>query len=341
MSNDLTKIGELVKLELKQSAVVTPKNYSFENALKSAWLILQETTDRQKRPVLEHCTDESIHNAILNMAVQGLNPAKDQCYFVAYGQQLQLIRSYMGSQMTAKLVNPAIADIRAQVIYSGDEVDVDIVAGREIVTRHTRKFGVAGKADIIGAYALAVGTDDKILFSEIMDMDEIKASWKQSKMAAVSESGAINQQSTHGKFTGEMSKRTVINRLCKRIINTSDDSALLAGAVESDEDRPEAEIIAGEIDRNANQKILDFRPRQLEPVQADFEAATDEQCRRIFDRIGGGGKDEMFGILSDFIGREVTGLKQLSSVEAVSFLNRPEPEAEPEPEPQDKLPDWA
>lgn len=351
MSNDLMKIGELVKLELKQSAVVTPANYAFENALKSAWLILQETLDRNKQPALKVCTPDSVQNAILNMALLGLNPAKKQCYFVVYGKQLQCIMSYMGAQMTAKLVDPRVIDIRAQVIYAGDQLDIDIENGRDIIKKHSRKFQSISKADIIGAYAVAVDAEDKPLFCEIMTIDDIKASWKQSKMNAVAESGAINQGSTHGKFTGEMSKRTVINRLCKKIINTSDDSALIKSVETIDEDRDEAEIIRDEIDQNANKKMLDFTPAEQQTAEAhpDFtpeevgnatvsDNATDAQCRHIFELAKKANTQEkILENVGGFIGREIGGLKELTAAEAKSYIDM----AETELSENDDGPDWA
>ena len=60
-------------------ALQVPENYSAMNALKSAWLFLQETKDRDKQPVLKSCSSESIQNALLDMIVQGLNPIKKQC----------------------------------------------------------------------------------------------------------------------------------------------------------------------------------------------------------------------------------------------------------------------
>ena len=62
-----------------------PTNYSAANALKSAWLILQETKDRNDKPALVVCTKESVANALLDMVVQGLSPMKKQCYFIVYG----------------------------------------------------------------------------------------------------------------------------------------------------------------------------------------------------------------------------------------------------------------
>lgn len=47
----ITKFEETGELKL-------PANYSAANALKSAWLILQETKDRSDRPALVVCTKE-------------------------------------------------------------------------------------------------------------------------------------------------------------------------------------------------------------------------------------------------------------------------------------------
>ena len=71
-------------------------NYSVGNAITSAWLILQNTFDKDKRPVLTSCTKESEATALLDMAIMGLNPAKKQGYFNAYGNQLSWFTSYFG-----------------------------------------------------------------------------------------------------------------------------------------------------------------------------------------------------------------------------------------------------
>lgn len=68
-------LAKITKFE-ETGELVLPSNYSAANALKSAWLILQETVDRNNRPVLETCSKESIANALLDMVVQGLSPVK-------------------------------------------------------------------------------------------------------------------------------------------------------------------------------------------------------------------------------------------------------------------------
>src|SRR5574340_499041 len=49
-----------------------PKDYSPANALRAAYLILLETKNIDKKPVLQECTKDSIANALLKMIVQGL-----------------------------------------------------------------------------------------------------------------------------------------------------------------------------------------------------------------------------------------------------------------------------
>ena len=80
----------------------TPKNYVVGNAMTSAFLTLSEIKDKNGKPVLESCSKESVANALLNMGVLGLTPAKSQCYFIPYGNQLQLSVSYFGKQAILK-----------------------------------------------------------------------------------------------------------------------------------------------------------------------------------------------------------------------------------------------
>jgi recombination protein RecT len=236
---DMTVIDRKVTAEIKHNLITSSFNYSVENALKSAWFVLKDVTNKSNQPAIECCTKESIFEALMNMAVQGLNPIKKQCYFVIYDNKLQCIRSYMGSQMVAKLVDPSIKDIRAQIVYEGDEFEMSIKDGQEAVTKHTRNLKGIISSKIIGAYAIAVSKDNEHLYSDVMTIDEIKTSWKQSKWRRkgheVIENGNINPDSVHGKFTNQMAKRTIINRLCKHIINTSNDSALLLSAEMTEE----------------------------------------------------------------------------------------------------------
>lgn len=72
--------------------------------------------------------------------------------------------------------------------------------------------------------------------------------------------------STHKDFTQEMAKKTVINRACKRYLNSSDDGSLLMHHVNrADEIFEEAEIEA-EIEENANKELIDIELDTIDDV---------------------------------------------------------------------------
>ena len=100
---------------LQDEGLVIAPNYAPANALKSAFFKILKTKDRNKKPALEVCTKDSVANALLEMVTQGLSPAKNQCYFIVYGNELQLQRSYFGT-MAVLLQQKNIKKIRAEVI---------------------------------------------------------------------------------------------------------------------------------------------------------------------------------------------------------------------------------
>ncbi|AYC28697.1 recombinase RecT [Paenisporosarcina cavernae] len=252
-----------------------PADYSPENAMKSAWLTLQETKDKNGKPALQACTKDSIANSLLDMVVQGLNPAKKQGYFIPYGSTLSFQRSYFGTMAVTKRVTGA-KSIDAQVIYEGDEVDYEMVNGRVCNLVHKQKFGSQNNK-IIGAYCTIIEKDGSE-FNEIMTIEEIEKSWGQSKMNPKSDS------STHKKFPQEMAKRTVINRACKKLMNTSDDNSLVMTHFQkSDEASQDAEI-QEEIESNANKEVLDMddyvnkeKGEITEPFEEQIEDGTEPE----------------------------------------------------------------
>jgi len=250
-------ITKRVQQFINNGELTLPADYSPENAMKSAWLMLQETVDRDKRPALQVCTRESVYNALLGMAVQGLNPDKKQCYFIVYGKKLMCQRSYFGSMHVAKMVDPDIVDIYAQTVYADDEFEYEIRHGKEVVTKHVQKLQNIQPDKIIGAYATIVYKDGREL-STVMTFDQIKQAWKQSQMKPVDDKGNIKAGSTHDKFTADMCEKTVINKACKYVINSSSDKSIVGRfAREMDAELKEAEIDQ-EITDNANQEFIDI-----------------------------------------------------------------------------------
>jgi len=253
-------VGKKVQEFVARGELHLPPNYSVENAMKSAWLILQNTVDKDKRPVLQVCTKDSIANALLDMAVQGLNPAKKQGYFIAYGKQLVFQRSYFGTMAVTKRVAGA-KDIFAEVVYKGDEFEYTIKNGNKYITKHIQRIENVDPNNIVAAYCTIVFDDDR-QFTDVMTWDEIQKAWSKSKM------NPDKEGSTHKDFAQEMARKTVINRACKRYLNSSDDGSLLMYHVNrADEVVAEAEVEA-EIEENANQELID--------IDADYDADTEE-----------------------------------------------------------------
>lgn len=265
-------VAERIRTFQNKGEIHFPANYSPENALKSAWLILQSTTDKNGKPALEVCTKDSIANALLDMVIQGLNPSKKQCYFVVYGNKLICQRSYFGSMYLAKEMAGA-KNIYAQVVYKGDEFEYEIVKGRKKVIKHIQKIENISNDNIIAAYCVIEFDDGRPDYTEIMTIEQIKQAWKQSVLHPVDEKGNIKVGTTHEKFTEEMAKKTVINRACKALINSSNDGNLFLRAFNrSDEEIAEHEL-EEEIEENANKELID--------VEYNIDYSEEEQDEEI------------------------------------------------------------
>lgn len=250
---ELEKVGDLV----------LPSNYNYGNAIKSAYLILSETKDKSGVPVLQACSQASIANALLDMVIQGLSPAKKQCYFVPYGKQLQLMPSYLGKMAATKRLK-GVKNVYANCIYEKDEFayEIDLETGLKKITKHEQNFENIDLTKIKGAYAVVV-MEDGNNYVEVMNINQIKNAWMQG--------AAKGNSKAHTNFTDEMAKKTVINRACKNFVNTSDDSDVLIESINRTNEYREEDIIENvqaevkeEIKENANQETLDI-PFDEEP----------------------------------------------------------------------------
>lgn len=245
--------------------LVLPANYSIENALKSAWLALQETVNKDKVPVLQACSQASIANALLDMAVQGLNPGKDQCYFIAYGKTLVCQRSYFGTMAVAQRVAGA-SDIWAEVVYEADDFEYTISHNRKNVSRHTQKLDNIKPGAIMAAYCVIEFKGDKPAFTEIMTIDQIKKAWAKSKVDTAAPG------STHSQFPEEMAKRTVTNRACKALINSSSDDNLFLEHFNRSNEEVTAIEVEAEIEEKANREILELDQGETSAEAENTEA---------------------------------------------------------------------
>lgn len=238
-----------------------PNNYSVSNALKSAYLVLQETQTRDKKPVLQVCTQESIANSLLDMATQGLNPSKSQCYFIAYGNKLTLSRSYLGTIALTKRIK-GVKDVKGYAVYKDDDIKLgfDITTGKQKILEFNPGLNRNAK-DIVGAFALILG-DNEILHTEYMSIDQIKNAWNQGSMKG--NSGA------HKNFPDQMAIKTVINRACKYYVSTSDDSDKIAEFMNKSVEDTDREL---EEDKKefANKEVI-----EIEEIAENIDKETGE-----------------------------------------------------------------
>lgn len=272
VKRDLT-VSVLQKIQgFKQSGEIKlPADYSPENALKAAYLVLQDVKNNQGQNAFEACTPASVANALLKMVVWGVSPLKKQCDFIMYGNKLECSLEYTGNIALAKRYG-GLKDIKANVIYEGDvfEFETDFETGRKKVTKHQQSIASFGKP-IIGAYAvysLAEGVKDV----EIMSMDQIKASWNMG--------GSKGASKAHNNFPDQMAMKTVYNRACKLIIRASDDAVLFSPEDEPTPDKV-VEDVKHEVLENANKKPIDF----AEEAVIESETKTEEvKAEEVIDR---------------------------------------------------------
>lgn len=239
--------------QLQQAGeLALPQNYAVVNALKSAWLKLQSVETADHQLALMVCSKDSIYNAMLDMVIQGLNPAKNQLYFIAYGKTLVCQRSYFGDEQMVRNIRPDV-DIFYQVIYEGDEFEHAIDHGKSRVVKHVQQFKNIDPAKILGAYCVIEDREGRIINGVVMTIGQIRQSWKQSK--TYKEQGG---NTFHHAQPDQACLRTVIRRCCKPVINSSSDAWLLQ-AVQREEIAAEAEM-EEEATINANGQIIDVEP---------------------------------------------------------------------------------
>lgn len=201
-----------------------PKSYSAENALKSAWLMIQGIKDKNGQQALKICDPKTIANALLEMCIMGLNPAKNQCYFIVYGNTLSLFPSYFGKITALKRID-GVESINAQVIYKNDVISYEINSDGSIYNiEHSQEFENIKEDNIIGGYCVIKYKGQE--YGTIATMEQIQEAWNKSISA---------KKKT--EFKSEFVKRTMVNKAIKWFINTRDDEDLLIETISNNENQ--------------------------------------------------------------------------------------------------------
>ncbi|BBN21562.1 recombinase RecT [Streptococcus agalactiae] len=274
MANELSErqitSGVNKRIEEKQNEnFIVPPNYSLGNALSNAYYELKNSSSGN---LLSQCTDESVYISLLDMVAQGLSPAKKQCYFIKYGDKVQLRRSYFGTMKVVKELNE-VKDIWAGVIFEGDVFKSEIVNGRRRFVSHESDWENQDNP-IKGAYCIIKDINDEEHLT-IMTKKQIDKAWSKAKTKNV-----------QVDFPDQMAMRTVINRAAKSFINTSNDSSYFVEALnrttenEYDNDRQVKDVTPQETnsldDLIGHQNEKTDTPSNLKDVTEDLHSEPEK-----------------------------------------------------------------
>ena len=280
MSNELvTMVNNNIEDMKNNEGLSLPPDYSVGNALNSAYLILSDTSKGQ--PLLDKCDQGSVIKALMNMAIQGLSPAKNQCYFIPYGNQLVMQRSYFGSISVVKRLSN-VKDIQAQVVHKDDTFKIGGENGVLVVKEFEPSFENLDKP-IIGAFAWIEDINGNRTYT-VMTKKDIDTSWSHAKTKKV-----------QNEFPEEMAKRTVINRAAKFYINSSSDNDLFVQAVnettsneyENDDRKdvtPTKRSLEADVAENKAEKVESAEPAK-EPVRTSAKEASSNDQEPVKDEV--------------------------------------------------------
>lgn len=254
-TNGQQKVASVVTDEFKQlvenQGYSVPDGYNVANALQGA--VLTIGNDRN----LATADLDSIKKTLFDMVVQGLSVSKTQAYFIKYGNQLQMQRSYFGTQAVLKRL-PEIKDIKAHVVHSVDKFEIGYEDGELVVKDHETSFENLDN-EIIGVYAV-ITKDDGTKEYEVMTKKQIDASWSRAKTKNV-----------QNKFPEEMAKRTVINRAAKNIVNTSTADDALVNSINGTTKNEFDEAEVKDVTPQAKSMIEKLEKMNDAPIKKDIE----------------------------------------------------------------------
>lgn len=233
-----------------------PKNYSPANALRIGWLMLQDIKTRDGKRALDVCTKESVANSLLRMIILGLNPAKRQGSFIVYGNELTFQREYQGTIAIAK--RHGVKKVTGCAVFKDDQFEYAILEdGTKKVTKHIQTIQSIETGVVIAAYATKEYEDGRKV-TEVMAMSQIRKAWMQ---------GATKGESpAHKNFPDEMAIKTVIGRLLKPDVNSSDDADLFSEDQEETMStvNPVAADVKHQISERANKVDVGFDNNKAE-----------------------------------------------------------------------------
>lgn len=201
----------LTKMQPEFAAALPPQ-------IQPEKFIRTTVTAIQMQPDLLQADRRSLLAACMKAAQDGLLPDGREAALVIFrskgGAQVQYMPMIGG--LLKKLRNSGeLASISAHVVYEHDQFDY-ILGDEERIEHKPCLFGERGQP--IAVYAVAKVKDGAI-YREVMSVEEVE------KVRSVSRAGNSGPWVT---WWGEMAKKTVIRRLCKRLPSSADLDQVIA-----------------------------------------------------------------------------------------------------------------
>lgn len=258
----------------------------------------------QTKPEIVEAEHNSLYNAILRAAQDGLLPDGRQGAITVYRTKVRLTNGQEGWIPKAQwmpMVEGCIHKLTkagvmayAVSVYSNDDFEVwNDEVGQHVRHRPPPRFGKRG--DRVGAFALGRVLSTGAVYVEPMDMDELRRVMKSSKSAELDKNGSATK-GPWKEWPERMEQKSCLHRLDKRIGT----SALTDDDHESEENQAKMENseAMGLPERAAVETPK--RPRALQKVidqatDAESSAGGDAQAGATSDTTGKPAPDEKAG----------------------------------------------
>ena len=235
-----------------------PKNFNKPRFVQNALALVNK-----KPELVKDFGQAQVMAGLLRGAMLGLDFFNNECYLVSYQKTLNYQTSYTGQVKLIKkyALNP-VKNVYAELVREGDVFETGIEKNQKYVTFKPLPFN---NKDFLGAFAVCEYENGDILV-EVMNMDELNAVRNVSKMA---NSGAW------AKFPGEMYKKCVIRRLCKKIeIDFENPEQKQLFEADTDIETDSVKVRDSKIEQGANS--VDFEDAEVKPAPPmEFEVPED------------------------------------------------------------------
>lgn len=260
---------------IERNELALPSNVS-PDAFKNAAIVAV-----QDNPQILNCDNESIFKSVRTLAAAGLVPDGREAALVPFNTKVdgKYVKRCQAMPMVFGLIKMArrsgdVTDIRAHIVYQ-DEVDQGrfkyIVGDEESLIHDPILFGPKGKA--VGAYAIARMKDGSLIreFMDAEEIDRIRRSGASQRAKGQVSDEPIGIWKNHW---GEMWKKTLIRRICKRLDMAAEDMRRIM--VDQDE-APAIKDVTPKVNTTPNLAQRLKKPEQ-EPLEGEILPADEEQA---------------------------------------------------------------